>query len=122
MKTSDLLVNACRTNVLPDTCVLSDYGLDSKNSINIYGCYKDAIVKDGIDSDQLHKALENNKLNDLVMNSPSNILKQIKIKTIWDDGKDIPVECKDCNFINRDEKIVCVCCSKPLSRITKGFS
>jgi len=130
MKTSDILVSACKDSVFPDTCALSDYGLDgcgATNSILVYNCYKNAITKDGVNSVQLHEALESNKLNELIMNSPSvkksNILKNVEIKTVWDEDDHLRyLECESCSFVNNYEKLVCKCCGDSLPLIIKGFS
>lgn len=130
MKTSELLVSACQNSVFPETCVLADYGLDgcgATNSILIYGCYKDAIMKDGVDADQLHEALENNTLNDLVMNSPSvmknPIYNGLEIKNVWDDNDELRhIECVKCSYVNNYEKVSCKCCGEGLPLIIRGFS
>lgn len=68
------LINACRTNKLPTLKAMSDFGIQNTEGVNpldIFECYKIAILEDLVDHDELMRALERDCLNHVIMNSPS---------------------------------------------------
>ena len=68
------LISACRENRLPTVRAMSDFGIQNASGINplhIFECYRMAITRDGVKRDSLEHALKNDRLDSLIMNSPS---------------------------------------------------
>ena len=70
VRTSDDLVDCCNKNVIPGIPVLTDYfGFDCKTIKDIQivlGVYQGLIKYKGVTSDQIHKALMENRLDELI--------------------------------------------------------
>ena len=68
------LLNACKIGILPTSKAMSDFGIMNTNGLDpvyIFECYRLAITKDNLRYHALSEALKNDKLNHLIMNSPS---------------------------------------------------
>ena len=100
------LVESCMSNVFPSLAAMVDYGMDGKygtDPVAIFGCYQLAVKHDRVTAEQLHKAMIDGKLTELLDRCPTvrrspyyTIVKKAGgIKTKWDDSE---TECPECNF------------------------
>ena len=68
------LLNACKMGTFPTSKAMSDFGIINMNGldpIHVFECYRLAINKDNLRYHTISEALKNDKLNQIIMNSPS---------------------------------------------------
>ena len=68
------LLNACKMGPFPTAKAMSDFGIlniNGLNPIHVFECYRLAITKDNLRYHNISEALKNDKLNHVIMNSPS---------------------------------------------------
>lgn len=115
------LVESCKNNQLPNIATMTSFGLDGwggTNPIAVFGCYRAAVMKDGISSEQLDHHKQNGTLNEFILETLSNVkdscyyeqvLAKGGIKISTDEGQ---TECASCNFCSVHHNNICSNCLK----------
>ena len=68
------LVDACKMGTFPSLAAMSDFGINNYagiNPVHMFECYRLAVNNDNVTEMAIYTALKKNKLNRLVLESPS---------------------------------------------------
>ena len=68
------LIVACKTGTFPSLAAMSDFGINNHlgiNPVHMFECYRLAVNNDNVNEAEMHTALKKNRLNQLILESPS---------------------------------------------------
>ena len=74
LSSTESLIDACKSGMFPSLAAMSDFGINNYagiNPVHIFECYRLAVNIDNVNKVAIHTALKKNKLNQVVLESPS---------------------------------------------------
>lgn len=112
------LVDSCKKNLFPNVATVTRFGLDGSKPLEIFACYRCAILNDGVTADDIEKIYPD--MNTLILNRSESVRSLECYASVLESGgirisTNLPQrECPKCRMCTEHRDDMCKNCGNQL--------